>query len=993
MKYIHEPANLTLEERVEVNTKLLYLIKQNTTGDYNITGQDVYSNYTGVGGLHGLSRKDYDSYHAYSEAKKEVEAGQFFTPHHLAEFLVDSLQVKPGETVVDLTCGMGNFFNFLPDESRAYGVELDYSAYLIAKFLYPKASIHHDDVRVHDVSVKADFMVLNPPFNLVFNGQPSQTYVLHKAHDSLRSGGVLAVIVPASFMADDFSQKNEIAGMNDRFSFLGQYLLPRKAFDTADVSTKIMYFFKRSEHIAHTPYTTDYTELSEYSDAALTSVRSMLNRFYVLRDSKRMSLRQEEVSHLETQQGFVHKVNKYLYDISVNPKTKTKLGKAESYYNKFLTQKKPEAMSVEDWARVKLTENKVLSYLKRTLAEQSVVERDEVRLVKTDAGVKFKGYSRKTRRSLTTQQIEPTPLHELFYSNTLGFSKLVDRKRVQHENQTKPYNEIHPEDYPEQKNFVNNLTLNHSDGSRIILNDIQQEDTIRMLTKRYGYLQWDTGAGKTVSAMAQILYRQKFDSVRNVYVVSNAIAIDNTWRDELDSYGFDAVKVKTITDVYNIQPGQVVLLTFDALNKLRRFIRQHVRMNSYKTMLVLDEADNISNIHSQRYKSVLVCFRRSKIKLLMSATSTRNNVAESFSAFELMYNNSMNFINHAPALYREPRTTKEATGSDGFVMMLNSSRGKPFSPYSKGFLEFRRSFSPAKSTVFGVKKQSQEVYNPSYLQEIISYSMITRSFEEVSHKDLYSIQQETVSFSEDEQELYTKLLNEFYSFYGMFNSTGSSRKDSMLRIIQQLNSLLRAPVQPEKYDSAVSSSKYPRLKKLCADKPDEYIAVGATNVSVVHQYAEQLKADFPDRKIMVITATDASLKKRKQMVKELKDSGNGILVCTQQSLSSSMNIDFVDNVVLLQMQWNFPAMKQFFARFVRFTSLYPKTITFLLNSDSIETNLLKLLLAKEKMNLFMKNVNSDDDELYDYFGVSSDFFETLFSKEVDKNGKSYIAWG
>lgn len=68
----------------------------------------------GMGGLHGLERADYDSYHAYSEAKKEVENGQFFTPPPLCEFVAACLMLSDMDLVADLTCGMGNFFNYVP---------------------------------------------------------------------------------------------------------------------------------------------------------------------------------------------------------------------------------------------------------------------------------------------------------------------------------------------------------------------------------------------------------------------------------------------------------------------------------------------------------------------------------------------------------------------------------------------------------------------------------------------------------------------------------------------------------------------------------------------------------------------------------------------------------------------------------------------------------------------------------------------------------------
>jgi len=62
-----------------------------------------------------------------------------------------------------------------------------------------------------------------------------------------------------------------------------------------------------------------------------------------------------------------------------------------TYIDKLNTQKMPEGMKYDEWAKVKITDKKVLSYLKRTLAKQSKNERDEIRLVKTQYGLKLKG--------------------------------------------------------------------------------------------------------------------------------------------------------------------------------------------------------------------------------------------------------------------------------------------------------------------------------------------------------------------------------------------------------------------------------------------------------------------------------------------------------------------------------------------------------------------------------------------------------------------------
>ncbi|MDR0699082.1 MAG: hypothetical protein LBG28_07705, partial [Tannerella sp.] len=64
--------------RAEINEKILYAIR---SGENTIPKEIIYNSYTGLGGLHHLRQADFENYHEYAEAKKEIEAGQFFTPH------------------------------------------------------------------------------------------------------------------------------------------------------------------------------------------------------------------------------------------------------------------------------------------------------------------------------------------------------------------------------------------------------------------------------------------------------------------------------------------------------------------------------------------------------------------------------------------------------------------------------------------------------------------------------------------------------------------------------------------------------------------------------------------------------------------------------------------------------------------------------------------------------------------------------------------------
>ncbi|WP_233099867.1 SNF2-related protein [Bacillus velezensis] len=112
--------------------------------------------------------------------------------------------------------------------------------------------------------------------------------------------------------------------------------------------------------------------------------------------------------------------------------------------------------------------------------------------------------------------------------------------------------------------------------------------------------------------------------------------------------------------------------------KISKVYQASYKITKSKVMLVLDEADGISNPSSKRTKAVLNCFRRVKYKLLLSATSTRNNIAEAFTAFELLYNNSVNMLCENELIYMQDSETKEIKSVDNQDNYL-----KPFPAYKK----------------------------------------------------------------------------------------------------------------------------------------------------------------------------------------------------------------------------------------------------------------------------------------------------------------------
>lgn len=74
MKFPISGEKIPLSERKERNRACLLAVALKPSA---MSPAEIYHNFTGVGGLHGLDYVDYGNYHDFSEAKKEIEQGQF----------------------------------------------------------------------------------------------------------------------------------------------------------------------------------------------------------------------------------------------------------------------------------------------------------------------------------------------------------------------------------------------------------------------------------------------------------------------------------------------------------------------------------------------------------------------------------------------------------------------------------------------------------------------------------------------------------------------------------------------------------------------------------------------------------------------------------------------------------------------------------------------------------------------------------------------------
>ena len=989
------PQQIPRDKRAEVNEKILFAID---SGKDLIPKESIYNCYTGIGGLHNLKQADFSSYHRYAEAKKEFEMGQFFTPHELCRSMVEVLSPTSSEMVLDMCCGMGNFFNHLPNLHNSYGFDIDGRAVTVARHLYPEAHIEKCDIQQYRPEQRFDVIIGNPPFNLKFDCKLSQEYYMDKAYDVLNPAGFLMVIVPVSFMQSEFWEKTRVANINSSFSFVGQTKLNPDAFDSMGVhnfSTKVMVFLRRSRHIEMQPYNADeFIPMEELKDRVRkTRVMKQRIRIDLMRETNRID--REEL------EAFEYRLSKYMYELKAHAVLNRHIEKAEALVSKFRNQKPPENATnqqVKEWERKKLTTGKVLGIIRKYITSQHSVPRKEVALVKTSYGFKLKPYAPRLLDKVTHKAASindlilgraelPVP-ETVTESNRLQIraaEKLIRRKQKQYEMQNLRFADM--EEDVNLKEYLDRSTFINKDGEACEFTALQKHDLNLVLQKRYALLNWQQGSGKTAAVYYRARFLLKFRKVRNAIILAPAIATNMTWIPFLSVNRERFRVIRAESDLTNVPEGMFLVVSTSMLGKLRRGLVRYVKQTSRKLCLVFDESDEITNPTSQRTRNILCIFRRLKYKILDTGTTTRNNIAELYSQFELLYNNSVNMVCWSPQVYHENKEREIEEEN-------NTDYGTPF-PAFRGHVLFRACHCPGKATVFGIEKQNQDVYNKEELSDLIGKTVITRKFRDFAGEK-YKIQTHTVSPSDGEREVYRVIIEEFCRICELYyNSTGDAKKDAGLRLMRQIKLLIKACSVPhliEGYSGDGIPNKTKYIEKLVRKIPGK-VAVGCTSIAAFDLYENHLRKCFPDRPVFVVKG-DVAFKRRQNIVTEFDSTINGILICTQQSLSSSVNIPACNQVILESLQWNIPRMEQFYFRFIRLDSKEMKDVHYVTYEDSVEQNLMALVLTKERLNEFIKTGEvKEQSEIFEEFDITMSVIDSLLVRTQDHEGKIHISWG
>ncbi|BBI90793.1 helicase [Tenacibaculum phage PTm5] len=749
--------------------------------------------------------------------------------------------------------------------------------------------------------------------------------------------------------------------------------------------TKVMFFQRKSEFVDDVPFINIYNE-RDYIKASIGDLRAV-----------KSTLKAKTLSEIKSDDSdFSYRVKKYLYEFKTHKNLQYYSSKAEALIEKFNTQNKPEGMEYKEWDNIKLTEAKVLATFKRVMKNAYIVDRDVIRVVKQNHTFKIKPYSGKMKHVISKKVSNPhmnisqlvayrgefekfLTACKVLNLDTTELTKVVNRKYKDYLLHNASIKDIQPS--KEIKRFVNSFKF-ISKGKVCKLTKIQKEDIGKVLTRKHTLLGWSMGGGKSVALLCMIKYINKHKLSKNVFVTAPAIALDLTLKNFLSHNGVDFIEIKNANQLKNIKDGKVVLMTLGRLSMSKDSVKEFVKSKSNKVSILFDEVDEIKNRLSKRSRAVINAFRRCHRTFCFTGTPTRNNINEIYAILELMYNNSHNMMCEVSSIYTQDKKSKEIKNKP------NNKKQLPFDAYY-GFGLFKSCFSPSKTTVFGIKKDTQNIFNTDELKRIVERTVIIRSSEELMG-DKKIIKSHFVQPNLAERELQETIMKEFHQIcYTYFRSTGNSRKESYLRIIRMINLLIKSCTAPHlmnDWNGQGLPTKYSKVLKMIGERPNEPIMIGCVGIPSTQSYYDEIKNKYPNRRVYYVDGT-IPFKKRKQIVDEFNNSDNAILVSNQASLKSSVSIEKCNTVIIPSLPWNYASLSQYFYRAIRFDSEHKTEVHLITYTDSIDLNVLQLLLNKEKINNFIKTGDeSTDEEVNEEFGVDGDVLGSVIEKYYDEEG-------
>lgn len=223
--------------------------------DYAITAEDkaVLAQYVGAGGT------------GEEDSSNSGVLYEFYTPRNVISKvwqIVDKYNPDQGKTVIEPSSGIGRFAEGRKEKFTMF--ELENESARIAHILHPDADVVQGAFQENFMKNKGgrftkkfkpyDVAVGNPPYG-AYTGKYKglgegkeykryETYFMSRTLDTLKDGGVMAMVVPSGFMDGKSTYGKDIEKIAEKGELLEAWRLPNGTFDSTDVGTDIVVFRK-----------------------------------------------------------------------------------------------------------------------------------------------------------------------------------------------------------------------------------------------------------------------------------------------------------------------------------------------------------------------------------------------------------------------------------------------------------------------------------------------------------------------------------------------------------------------------------------------------------------------------------------------------------------------------------------------------------------------------------------------------------------------------
>ena len=312
--------------------------------------------------------------------------------------------------------------------------------------------------------------------------------------------------------------------------------------------------------------------------------------------------------------------------------------------------------------------------------------------------------------------------------------------------------------------------------------------------------------------------------------------------------------------------------------------------------------------------------------------------------------------------------------------LLNDQYLKSYPSYG-GHGLFRRCHSPVKTTVLGQKRAVPDIPNREELSEFLGTIRSRLTIEELMGYDPLNVRVVEIEMTPGEKGLYNKILQDTCYFVRReLEAFVESRKLNQLAIAQAIKVQQQACSIPSRYPefSGGPQSKLEYLVETCRAGLHAHTAVGTIWKQATHEIGRFLQSglDFP---VIVFTGEEA-MAQRKTLLAQFAGAARAVLVTTQQSLRSSVNVRCVSRIIAESLPWNFSVLGQWARRFVRYDSDARQIeLEILVARGTIEERILGLNLRKESVALCAAGdiVEDDLDPILDQYGAQSSTLNLL----------------